>query len=149
MSLQDIFEKNYGGSSPAAAEGAEKTAEEKAIETELAKFSEEECAKLTAAGAMLDSFGVEFKDYKEKLAAACNLVDEMSTEVIEEGTDGKGGEAAAPAATPTAADSEKLAAEYEAAGRIMARGLLDELSKTAATEENQSAAGSFRTKLGW
>ncbi len=145
MSLQDIYNTNYAAASPAAAEGAEKTAEETAIETELAKFSEEECAKLTAAGAMLDSFGVQFKDYKEKLAAACNLVDEMSTEVKEEGTDGKGkGEEAA-----AKDESEKLAKEYDAAGRIMARGMLDELSKTAGEAEGQAPAGSFRAKLGY
>lgn len=146
MSLQDIYNSTYGEGATKTAEGEpEKTAEDKEIEALLGKFSEEDCEKLAAAGDLLDSFKVEFEGPKEKLAAACNLVDHMSAEAEGEGEGGKGGEAAAAEAAP--AESEKLAAEYEAAGRIMARGLLDELNKADGGET--APEGSMRAKLGY
>lgn len=146
MSLQDIYNSTYGEGATKTAEGEpEKTAEDKEIEALLGKFSEEDCEKLAAAGDLLDSFKVEFEGPKEKLAAACNLVDHMSAEAEGEGEGGKGGEAAAAEAAP--AESEKLAAEYEAAGRIMARGLLDELNTAGGGEA--APEGSMRAKLGY
>lgn len=147
MSLQDIYNSTYGGgAAQAAGSEPEKTAEDKEIEILLGKFSEEECEKLAAAGDLLDSFKIEFEGPKAKLAAACNLVDHMSVET--EG-DGKGGKTPAEGASAEAEKvaAEKLAAEYDAAGRIMARGLLSELND--ATGSEAPAEGSFRAKLGY
>ncbi len=153
MSLQDIYNSTYGaGAAQAAGTEAEKTAEDKEIEALLGKFSEEDCEKLAAAGDLLDSFKMEFEGPKEKLAAACNLVDHMSAEANDGDKGGdaadKGGDAkSGDAAEGTSAEAEKLAAEYDAAGRIMARGLIDELNKAGVGET--APEGSLRAKLGY
>ncbi len=123
MSLADVYTNKYAsGGSTGNGEG-EKTAEEKKVEEMLAKFSEQDCAKLGAASDLLDAFGIEAEDGPTKIAQAANIVDHFTKEVVE---DGEGEKDEAPAE-----DAEKLAAEYEAAGRIMARGFDDETKKLA------------------
>jgi len=108
----------YG--SEASAGNIEKTAEQaKLAEAEkiasvVDGLEEDECDKLAEACDILDSNGYEFETAEEKLAAAAEVVDgvEDGSIEIEEAKD----------------DSEKIAAEYDAAGRIMARAFANELN---------------------
>lgn len=130
MSLQDIYDANFGGE---ASQETEKTADEKEVEEKFAKFNEEEVAKLGAMASVLDSFGMEFKTGVEKLAAACNLIDHLSED------DGEG------APEKTASDDEAQAAELDAAGRLMARSFMDELESAEKTAS--APKGSFAARL--
>lgn len=122
MSLADVYTNKYAsGGSTGNGEG-EKTAEDKKVEEMLAQFSEQDCAKLGAASDLLDAFGVEAENGPAKIAQAANIVDHFTKEVVEDGES----KDEAPAE-----DAEKLAAEYEAAGRIMAHGFDDETKKLA------------------
>lgn len=130
MSLQDIYAANYSGGN--AGGEAEKTADEKKVEELLAKFNEEECAKLAAAGTMLEAWSLKFETGVEKLAAACNVVDHFNQD----------DEKTAPA-EKTAEGEQEQAKELDAAGRIMAQGFMNELEsaeKTASAPEGSFAA---------
>lgn len=138
MSLADVYNDKYANGGSAAGGEAEKTAEEKKIAEILSKFSEDDCKKLNAASDLLDAFGVEAEDGPTKIAQAGQVVDHFMQEVLE---DGKGGE------TASNEDSEKLAVEYEAAGRIMARAFHDESSKLAGQNGGGSETPSFSDRV--
>lgn len=132
MSLADLYSKQFGGETKTAEEDSEKVAEARANEI-LKDFSEEDCEKLAHARGLLDSFGVKAESVEEGIKQAANLVDHMSEEVDEGET-----KTASPETKTETKDeeAEKLAAEYDAAGRIMARGMHDELQKIK-TEEGE------------
>ena len=135
MSLADVYTNKYASGNAGGGEN-EKTAEEKKVEEMLAGFSEKDCAKLGAASDLLDAFGIEAEDGPTKVAQAANVVDHFTKEVAD---DGEGGEA------PTE-DAEKLAAEYDAAGRIMAQAFHDE-SKKLAGQNGGSETTSFADRV--
>ncbi|KKN61974.1 hypothetical protein LCGC14_0516520 [marine sediment metagenome] len=136
MSLQDIYNATYAGGESASGE-SEKTADDKAVEEALAKFDEDQCAKLAATATLMDTFGMEFKSGAEKIAAACNLIDHLSEDDGETATSEK-----------TASDDEAQAKELDAAGRIMAQGFMAELDDAEKTASEKPPAGSFATILG-
>ena len=143
MSLADIYANRF-----ANAEASEKTAnseEEQKIAATLEKFTEQDCAKLSAASDMLDAYGMEYESGLDKLAAAGQVVDFLSQEVEDEG--GEGEEASTEVSKE---DSEKTAEEFEAAGRIMARAFHDESTKLASGEgaAPESFAGRIAASLG-
>lgn len=146
MSLADLYNTQFGGETKTAEEDAEKVAEARANEI-LKDFSEEDCEKLAHARGLLDSFGVKAESVEEGIRQAGNLVDHMSEEVEE--TPEKTAAEQAAAATPAAKDEEaqKLAAEYDAAGRIMARGLHDELQKIKTEEGEVVDPASFAGRI--
>ena len=131
MSLQDIYHASYGEGATAGEE-AEKTADENQVDEILAKFDEDECSKLAAAAELMDSFGMEFESGAEKIAAACNIIDHLSEDDGEDGSEKVAGE-----------DDEEQAVELDAAGRIMARGFMDEINGA----EKTASAGSFAERL--
>ncbi len=149
MGLQDLFETKYGSGSE---EATKEAAEVSQIEKQLEGFTDEEVTRLQAAGGLLDSYGYEFEDGQQKLAAAAELLDAIEVPA-EEG----GEEAAADAGTETTAEGdddnivvtedgkvfkylgteqeltqtqedEKTAADAEAQGRFMAQGFHAELA---------------------
>jgi hypothetical protein len=145
MSLQDIYNAQFGGGAAEQGtnDGAEKTAEEKQMDELLEKFDEAELGKLAAAGELLDSFGMEYESGPEKLASACNLVDFLSVDDGEE-------EGETKEASTEGDDSEKLAAEYYAAGGIFAKGFVDAISSGEEADGEkvaEDAAGPLLSKL--
>jgi len=122
MSLADVYNDWFG-------QEVEKTAEaEKVAEAEIEKIAsiiddsgltEDECEKLAEVCDALDEEGYEFEEAEEKLAAAAEVLDALEGE-------GEGSE------------DERVAAEYDAAGRIMAQGFLDEIG---VEEDTREAAG--------
>lgn len=145
MSLAEIYNNHFGteGGQTQTETETEKTAEEKQIEQVLSKFSEEDCEKLAAAADLLDAFKVEAENGVEKIAQAANVIDYLSRDVEEGET---GGEGETGEATKVAENSEELAKEYDAAGRLMARAFHDESQKLAAPEEGV-AADSFAGRV--
>ncbi len=131
MSLADIYTKTYGQEG----DGQKKVASEDkaAFEKAWDQFSKEDQEKLAAASGMLDSFGVEFETDLDKLAACGNLVDHLSQEDGEGDGEGDGD-----------SEAEKIAEEYDAAGRIMARGYLDEIQKLASADETDESSFASR-----
>jgi len=136
MSLANLYKEMYGDESSKTAGEYEKIAEqevEKVAEMiDNADLDDEECTKLAEACELMDEDGLEFESAEEKLAAAAELVDLVESGQLEiEGED------------------EKTAEEFDAAGRIMARGFIDELStdepaslteKLAASKDNDKKA---------
>lgn len=88
-----------------------KEAKDDLLEKALAAVSEEEAEKLATVIEVLDGEGLQFDHDLDKLAAAAEIVDEHAE---------------------YEAEIAKQAEELDAAGRIMARGLADELAKIAA-----------------
>lgn len=142
MSLAEIYNNHFGseGGKTQTETETEKTADEKQIEQVLSKFSEEDCEKLAAAADLLDAFKVEAENGVEKIAQAANVIDYLSRDV-EEGETGGEGET-----TKVAENSEELAKEYDAAGRLMARAFHDESQKLATPGEGV-AADSFAGRV--
>ena len=125
MSLRDIYEEQFGEAPDAA---TEKTASEEveitkeaadaALEKAVEVLSPEEAEKVAEVVGVFDEEGLEFDHDLHKLAAAAQIVDEYEEHE----------------------ESEKTAAEeLDAAGRIMARALADELSKIASPEAEAEA----------
>jgi hypothetical protein len=150
MGLQDLYEQRYGNGATSEEEvSKEAAAEIQELEAALENFSDEEVGQLQAAGQLLDSFGYEFENGHQKLAASAELLDNI-TEEGEEAAAADGGEAATDdddsnivvtedgqvfqylgteeELTQTQED-EKTAADAEAQGRFMARAFHDELQK--------------------
>jgi len=126
MGLADLYTTLYG--SEKTASNAEKTAEaEEVVEAEkiasiVDGLEDDECEKLAEACELLDGNGYEFESTEEKLAAAAEVVDGVEDGSIEiEESD----------------DSEKVAAEFDAAGRIMARAFVDELNEDEEAPEKK------------
>jgi len=120
MSLADVYNDWF-------VEGEES---EKVAEAEIAKIAsivdeagltEDECEKLAEACYALDEEGYDFESAEEKLAAAAEVIDAI-----------EGGE------VDDSEEDERVAAEYDAAGRIMAQGFLDEIG---VEEDTREAAG--------
>lgn len=137
MSLADYYAKNFGST-----DSQEKVAnaEETKLEGILSQLSEEECEKLAEAVDVLEAEGMEFAGGEEKLAAAAELVDSVDGEEVVE----------APAATEQATTektAEEAAAEWDAAGRIMARAFDQELSNMQKEANEAPAAVSRMEKL--
>ena len=144
MSLAEIYNNHFGTEGGQTQTETEKTAEEKQIEQVLSKFSEEDCEKLAAAADLLDAFKVESENGVEKIAQAANVIDYLSRDV-EEGEPGGEGEPTGET-TKVAENSEELAKEYDAAGRLMARAFHDESQKLATPGEGV-AADSFAGRV--
>jgi hypothetical protein len=120
MSLREIYEEQFGEAPDAA---TEKTASEEveitkeaadaALEKAVEVLTPEEAEKVAEVVGVFDEEGLEFDHDLHKLAAAAQIVDEYAEYQ----------------------ESEKTAAEeLDAAGRIMAHALADELSKIASPE---------------
>lgn len=133
MSLQDIYTASYGENTGGE---VEKTADDDQVEKLLAKFDEDQCAKLAATAALMDTFGMEFGSGAEKIAAACNIIDHLSEDDGEKETSEK-----------TADGDEAQANELDAAGRIMAQGFMAELNDAEKTASEEPASGSFAAIL--
>lgn len=150
MSLADIYANRF-----ANAEASEKTAsseEEQKIAAALDQFTEQDCAKLSAASDMLDAYGMEYESGLDKLAAAGQVVDFLSQEVDDEAGEGggsgegsEGSEGSGNAENASEEDAEKTASEFEAAGRIMARAFHDESEKIGSGEG--AAPDSFASRI--
>ena len=115
MSLANFYNDTFG-SEKVAEEVVEneKTAAEAdadAVESIVSQLSDKDCEKLAAACDALDEESIEFESGVEKIAAAAELCDAVDEEVTAD------------------EDTQKVAAEYDAAGRIFARGFIDEISK--------------------
>jgi len=123
MSLAEIYNQKYGGEEAATpevtkeAEGMSKEAADAALEKAVEALSEEEAEKVAQVISVFEEEGLEFDHDLHKLAAAAEVVDEYS--------EYQAGEA-------------KSAEEVEAAGRLMARALADELSKIGAEAESET-----------
>ena len=141
MSLADVYTRAYGEGSGSSE--AEKTAEDAQIESALSQFSEEDCVKLAAAAELIDAFELPYENGVEKLAQAANIVDHFSQEVSEE----DGAEATTEAEVAPEVDSEKLAAEYDAAGRIMAQGFMKEMNEEGEVADQSSFASRMQEVL--
>jgi len=139
MSLQDLYEEKYGSQEP---EERAKTAEQRELDkiaSIVENFEDEESEKLAEACQILQyNNGEEFDKLgaEEKLQAAAELVDAVESGEIElvEG-EGEGDE------------SERLANEYDAAGRIMARGFQQELEELNKEGSKVKAAGKMTEKV--
>jgi hypothetical protein len=122
MSLTDYYNNNYGSEKVASAQYVEleKTAAEQdaeMVEAICEKLSEDDCEKLAAAIEVMDAEGITFDSGVEKIAAAAEIVDESEYNSDEE-------------AEKVAEDeTEKVAAEYYAAGQIFAQGFLETLNE--------------------
>jgi hypothetical protein len=117
MSLAKYYNDNFG-SEKVAGEAVnyetEKTAAEvdaDAVQSIVGQLSDEDCEKLAAACDLFDEQDIEFDSGVEKIAAAAELCDAADEEVSAD------------------EDAEKVAAEYVAAGRIIAQGFMDEISQ--------------------
>ncbi|MEN6550129.1 MAG: hypothetical protein ABFE07_29140 [Armatimonadia bacterium] len=95
-----------------------KEAKDALLEKAIAAVSEEEAEKLATVIEVFDGEGLQFDHDLDKLAAAAEIVDEHAE---------------------YEAEVAKQAEDLDAAGRIMARGLADELAKIAAEAEKPAA----------
>lgn len=123
MGLADLYNEVYGNEEVKVAE-EEKVAEAEKIASIIEKLTDEDAEKLAEACELLDINGYEFKDAETKLAAAADVVDGIengSIEIEDEEED----------------DSIKTAAEFDAAGRIMARSFMDEIEKEASSDDGK------------
>jgi len=117
MGLAELYNEQYGNEETKTASVNKEAAAEQEIQkiaemVDESGFSDEECAKLAEACDLMDAEGLEFESAEEKLAAAAEVVDKIASgEIVLENED------------------EKTAAEFDAAGRIMARGFIDEINK--------------------
>ena len=118
MSLAELYNERFGV--PAAEEvvaeatGMSKEAADVALDKAVEVMSEEDAEKVAQVVSVFEEEGLEFDHDLYKLAAAAQIVDEYSEYETQE---------------KTAAD------EIEAAGRLMARAMADELAKIAADGE--------------
>jgi len=121
MSLAELYNEMYNSEEPEKVAEETKVAEAEKLASVIEDLSDEDAEKLAEACDLLDHNGYQFEDAETKLAAAAEVVDgvENGTIEIEEDED----------------DSEKTAAEFDAAGRIMARSFLDEIEKEAGDQK--------------
>lgn len=110
MSLADLYRERYGdeGSEKVASETFEKTAEEQ-LNDIIESLSDEECTKLAMACEVLDDEGLEFDDGLAKIAAAAEVVDAAEEVAVED------------------EQTEKVAEDALAMGRLIGRGIKEEL----------------------
>ena len=119
MSLAELYNERFGApeaEAVAEANGMTKEAADVALEKAIEAMSEEDAEKVAQVVSVFESEGLEFDHDLYKLAAAAQIVDEYSEYETQE---------------KTAAD------EIEAAGRLMARAMADELAKMAANGEEE------------
>lgn len=125
MSLANVYEDWFGGEND---QEAEKVAEDEIMKIasviDESGLTEDECEKLAEVCDALDEEGYEFEGAEEKLAAAAEVLDALEGDYEDDGS-----------------EDERVAAEYDAAGRIMAQGFLDELGVEEDTRE--AAAGRY------
>jgi len=118
MSLANLYNKVYGGEVEHTAADVKAGAEQEAVKLagiiDKAEFTDEDCTKLAEACDLLDAEGIDFESAEQKLATAADVVDKVESGeiVLEDGQD----------------EDERTASELDAAGRIMARSFVDELS---------------------
>jgi len=119
MSLAELYNERFGApeaEAVAEANGMTKEAADVALEKAIEAMSEEDAEKVAQVVSVFESEGLEFDHDLYKLASAAQIVDEYSEYETQE---------------KTAAD------EIEAAGRLMARAMADELAKMAANGEEE------------
>lgn len=127
MSLANVYEDWFGGENTQEAEKvAEAEIEKIASVIDESGLTEDECEKLAEVCDALDEEGYEFEEAEEKLAAAAEVLDALEGDYEEDGS-----------------EDERVASEYDAAGRIMAQGFLDELG---VEEDTREAAGGGAVK---
>lgn len=124
MSLRELYAEKYGEEAEkTAAEGEEvitKEAADQALEKALDALSAEEAEKVAQVISVFDEEGLEFDHDLYKLAAAAEIVDEYDEYQ----------------------EAEKQAAEeIEAAGRLMAHAMTDELAKIAGGDPEGEGEG--------
>lgn len=125
MSLQDIYNELYSQEDERVASvSVDEEVEKVASIIDAAGLDEEECEKLAWACDALDEEGYEFESVEDKLAAAAEVVDSTEGVDSEEDSDDVDAE-------DQQSEDEKTASEFDALGRIMAQGLMDELNKEA------------------
>ena len=125
MSLAELYNEMYNSEEPEKVAEETKVAEAEKLASVIEDLSDEDAEKLAEACDLLDHNGYQFEDAETKLAAAAEVVDGVENGTIEiEDEEPKDED-----------DSEKTAAEFDAAGRIMARSFLDEIEKESGDQK--------------
>ena len=124
MSLAELYNERFGSPEAEAkveveaeGEGMTKEAADAALDKAIEALSEEDAEKVAQVVSAFTDEGLEFDHDLFKLAAAAQIIDEYAEYEAQEKT---------------------AAEEIEAAGRLMARAMTDELAKIATTSEEET-----------